>query len=72
MFLRICSDMRIILTHMIDSTNKPANHCQISYLTLPSGMPIDVAGQEPQSVAVLGSLLGLLEGEARPLGDVSF
>ena len=39
-------------------------------LTLPSGVPIDVAGHEPPSLAVLGSTLGLLEGETRPLGDV--
>ena len=31
-------------------------------------MPIDVAGHEPLSLSV--STLGLLEGEARPLGDV--
>ena len=38
--------------------------------TLPSGVPIDVAGHEPSSISVLGSTLALLEGEARPLGDV--
>ena len=40
------------------------------HLTLPSGVPIDVAGHEPPSLSVLGSTLGLLEGEAGPLGDV--
>ena len=33
-------------------------------------MPIDVAGHEPPSLSGLGSTLSLLEGEARPLGDV--
>ena len=40
------------------------------YLALPSGVPIDFAGHEPSSLSVLGSTLGVLEVEVRPLGDV--
>ena len=40
------------------------------YLTLPDGVSIDVAGQEPPSFRVLDSTRGLLEGEARPFRDV--
>ena len=47
------------------------NHHFYYSLTLPSDVPIDVAGHEPPSLSVLGSTLGLLEGEARPLGDVT-
>ena len=38
--------------------------------TLPSGVPIDFAGHESPSLSVLGSTLGLIEDEARRLGDV--
>ena len=37
------------------------------YLILPSGMSIDVAGHEPPTLSILGSMLGLREGETRPL-----
>ena len=40
----------------------------LNKLTLLSGVPTDVAGYEPPSI--LGNTLGLLEGEARLLGDV--
>ena len=44
-------------------------HCYY-FLTLQSGLPIDVASHEPPSFSVLGSTLGVLVGETRPLGDV--
>ena len=40
-------------------------------LTLPSGVLIEVTGHEPPSLSVLGSTRGLIEGEGRPLDDVS-
>ena len=45
----------------------------MNLLTLPyllSSVPIEVAGHEPPSLSVLGSTLGLFEGEAGQLGDV--
>ena len=39
-------------------------------LTLPVGVPIDVAGHEPTSCSVFGSTLFLLEGEVHLLIDV--
>ena len=50
-------------------SSRSVENC-LFYLTLPSGVPIDVAGHEPPSLSVLGSALGLPEGEAGPFGDV--
>ena len=39
----------------------------MTYLTLPSDVPIDVAGHEPRSLSILGSTLGLAFSKVRPV-----